>query len=80
MPEQKGDHFLLGIVLTTLSNFKVGGCVILTRLDISGFIFNQSEWIVDNNGQLWIFFTTGYCIFEYSNKIQNLLMGIYSTS
>lgn len=41
MPEQKGDQLLLGIVLTTtFSNFKVGGCVILIRLEITGFIFN----------------------------------------
>lgn len=52
MPEQKGDRLPVGIILTTtLSNFKVGGCVILIRLEISGFIFNQSEWIVNNNGQ-----------------------------
>lgn len=52
MPEQKGDLLLPGIVLTTtLSNFEVGGCVILIRLEISSLIFNQSEWIMDNNGQ-----------------------------
>lgn len=37
---------------------------------------NGSERIKDNYG----FFSTGYCISEYSNKIKNLLMGIYSTS
>lgn len=52
MPEQTGAHLFLGIVLTNnLSILKVGGCEMLNRLEIGGFIFNQTEWIGDNYGQ-----------------------------
>lgn len=34
-----------------MSNFEVGGCAILIRLELSGFVFNQSERIEFDNGQ-----------------------------
>lgn len=67
------DCLLHSIVYHYFVNLKEGGCGLI-RLEISGFIFNQSEWT--NNNRHWImFFSTGYCLIKYSDKIQNL-MGI----
>lgn len=51
----KGRSPAPGIISTTMSNFEVGGCAILIRLELSGFVFNQSERIEFDNGQWQIY-------------------------
>lgn len=74
------EYLLHGIVFTTvLSHLKEGGCVIIVKLEISGFILNQSEWIcmeMDNIGQYLFLQDIAYLNIAIKSK----LMGIYSTS